>query len=179
MTHVGQAAGPRRSFIIVLVGDQIQRGDRQGDGHRMGLAGWRQGDHGQVGCGPGGESSVQVGGVDQAELLQGRRGQAGLVALVAQEDDAQVAAGDGRVPRLRGGGRSAIPGSCGGPRWRRGSGRRAAGRRRGCPLAGHRWPGRGAARSGRAVRQYGPGLGEQLIDGLRGTAYGHGGLQIG
>jgi phosphate ABC transporter phosphate-binding protein len=36
-TQVGQVAGPRGSFIIVLVADQIQRGDRQGDGHMMGL----------------------------------------------------------------------------------------------------------------------------------------------
>ena len=32
---------------------------------------------------------------------------------------------------------------------------------------------------GGAVRQHGPGLDEQLIDGLRGTASGHVGLQIG
>src|SRR5262249_9428239 len=65
------------------------------------VAGWRRGPgHWQAGCGPGGESAVQVGGVDEAKLLQGRCGQAGLVSLVADEDDAQVPAGDGGVPPL-------------------------------------------------------------------------------
>lgn len=39
----------------------------------------------------------------EAKLLQGRCCQAGLVSLVADEDDAQVRAGDGGVPPLRGG----------------------------------------------------------------------------
>jgi hypothetical protein len=56
-------------------------------------------------------------------------------------------------------GRSAIPGSCGAPRWRRGSGRRAAGHRRGRPPGGHHRPGRGVPRLawGGAVAWPGPG----------------------
>jgi len=38
--------------------------------------------------------------VDEAKLLQGRRGQAGLESLFADDDDAQVPAGDGGVPPL-------------------------------------------------------------------------------
>ena len=67
------------------------------------LAGCGRGDDGQAGCGPGGESSVEVCGVDQAELLQGRCGEAGLVSLVADQDDAEVPAGDDGVPSLGGG----------------------------------------------------------------------------
>jgi len=74
---------------------------RPGNGYRMGLARLSAGNHGQAGGGPGGESSVQVGGVDQAELLQGRRRQAGLASLVADEDDVQVPADDGGMPPLR------------------------------------------------------------------------------
>ena len=61
-------------------------------------AGWRRGPgHWQAGCGPGGESAVQVGGVDEAKLLQGGCGQAGLVSLVADEDDAQVVISNGVI----------------------------------------------------------------------------------
>ena len=41
--------------------------------------------------------------MDQAELLQGRCGQAGLVSRVADHDDAEVPAGDDGVPPLGGG----------------------------------------------------------------------------
>jgi hypothetical protein len=47
------------------------------------VAGQFLGDHRQAGRGPGGESAVKVGGVDEAKLLQGRRRQGGLVSLVA------------------------------------------------------------------------------------------------
>src|SRR5690348_1470749 len=67
------------------------------------VAGCGRGDDGQAGCGPGGESSVEVCGVDQAELLQGRCGEAGLVSLVADQDDAEVPAGDDGVTPLGGG----------------------------------------------------------------------------
>jgi hypothetical protein len=57
-------------------------------------------DHWQAGRSPGGESSVQVGCVAEAQLLQVRCRQAGLISLLTDEDDAQVPAGDGGVPPL-------------------------------------------------------------------------------
>jgi hypothetical protein len=70
------------------------------DGRRAVVAACGRGDHRQPGRGPGGESPVQVGGVDEAKLLQVRRGQGRLVSLVADEDDPQVPAGDSGVPPL-------------------------------------------------------------------------------
>src|SRR5579862_8228679 len=51
---------PLAGFSVVI---------RQGDRYRMVLAGWRRVGHGEPGGGPGGEPTVKVGGVDQAELL--------------------------------------------------------------------------------------------------------------
>ncbi len=42
---------------------------------------------------PGLEAAVDVGGPGEAQLLQRGRGQAGLVALVAQQDDVMVSPG--------------------------------------------------------------------------------------
>ena len=103
MNQVGRAAGPRGSFIMVCVVGQIQGGDPSGrQARRRGLGPLPVGAiTGRPGRGPGGESPVQVGGVDEAELLQGRCGQARLVSLVADQDYVQVPVSDGGVPPLR------------------------------------------------------------------------------
>ena len=58
-------------------------------------SGWR---HREPGCGPCGEAAVEVGGAGEAELLQGRRREAGLESFLADQDEALIAAGDGGVP---------------------------------------------------------------------------------
>jgi hypothetical protein len=50
------------------------------------------GQHRQARCRPGDKPSVEVGGVNQAEHGQGRRGQAGLIPLLAHQDETQVVA---------------------------------------------------------------------------------------
>src|SRR5215472_18517904 len=112
--------------------------------------------------------------MDEAKLLQGRCGQGGLVALVADEDDAQVPAGDGGMPPLARG--IAAPFQ------------RVAGHHDGAGYEAVFAPlvvaadvdeqsaaGLGVERLGRrwAAWQRGPGVGEQVIDGLRGAALDH------
>jgi len=51
-------------------------------------------NHWQAGCSPSGEASVEIGGVDQPEMLQGCRCQTGLVSLVADQDHTHLPAAD-------------------------------------------------------------------------------------
>ena len=133
-----------------------------------------QADDGQAGRGPGGETSVQVGGVDQAELLQAGCGQAGLVSLVADQDDAEVPAGEGGMSPLGGGVAAPFQDVAGD---HQGAGDQAV-----APLVvtadvdQERTTGLGAQRLGRrgAVRQHVPGLGEQLIHSHGGSGSGDG-----